>query len=487
MKRKAEQSSQLAKLVRAADDRKYYLLKSIYELPDLSYDRGSQQGDYEIRDRAQELLTGIDALYNALKLFDNGKSGDVKAYEDILIFFQNSFIDTFLVMEKFNLLKLEIDGQSGEGTGEKSGEAPGGGVTWNDSAVLADLKQKLNLFETRIVYDIAPRIRLFLDDVNRILMYEKIRFLVDNSIKSFEPEIVSQKSRTAASIVTTYLWLHRKINPREDLKSGVRDFAAAALRDLGLDEILLSKAGMRKAGFEEMLDGVANDFGPLPACDDSLPPAIPCQPREKIIVDRGNRRDEASRLVDLVNELCSIGIDEKTGEKTGNSTGLGLKEGSEERFLFHSPGSFADSLKSVAEYMNDSLIFVFTYLLGEIRKRNMTVESAGPLLKCVPLAEKFTRSFREGLVTASDPGNQSQSLMGGEIKQYVTLDLARDLHGMVLELGRRIDEAFIECYIGIYQKNLHRESVLMKKLKILHDSFNNALTRVYVTMEKIKI
>ena len=61
------------------------------------------------------------------------------------------------------------------------------------------------------------------------------------------------------------------------------------------------------------------------------------------------------------------------------------------------------------------------------------------------------------------------------------------LHGLVLDLGRRIDEAFIECYIGIYQKNMHRESVLLKKLKILHDSFSNALTRVYGTMEKIKI
>ena len=170
---------------------------------------------------------------------------------------------------------------------------------------------------------------------------------------------------------------------------------------------------------------MAHDFGPPPACDDSLPPAVPCRPSEEIIVDRGDRRDEVSRLVDLVNELCSIGVDEKTGEKTGNPTGLGSKDEREGRFLFHSPGSFADSLKSVAEYLNDSLIFVFTFLLGEIRKRNMTVESAEPLLKCMPLAEKFTRSYREGLVTASDPGNQSQSLMGGEIKQYVPLDLAR--------------------------------------------------------------
>ena len=193
MNRKTEESSQLAKLVRAADDRKYYLLKSIYELPDLSYDRGSQQGDYEIRDRAQELLTGIDALYNVLKLFDNGKSGDVKAYEDILVFFRDSFIDTFVVMDKLKLLKAELDRPSGGETGDNRGKTPGDGVKWNDSNVLADLKQKLKLFETRIVYDIAPRIRLFLDDVNRILMYEKIRFLVENSMKSFEPEIVSQK------------------------------------------------------------------------------------------------------------------------------------------------------------------------------------------------------------------------------------------------------------------------------------------------------
>ena len=200
-----------------------------------------------------------------------------------------------------------------------------------------------------------------------------------------------------------------------------------------------------------------------------------------------DKTDEVPRLIALVNELCSIGMEGTVPRRVSAKFAQELKEGKDGRFLFHSPGSFADSLKSVAEYMNDSLIFVFTYLLGEIRKRNITVESAEPLLKCVPLAEKFTRSFREGLVMASDPGNQSQSLMSGEISQYVTLDLARALHGMVLELGSRIDEAFVECYIGIYKNNQNRENVLMKKLKILHDSFSNALSRVNVTMRKIKI
>ena len=268
MKRKAEESFHLTNLVRETDDRKYLLLKSVYELPDLSYDRGSRQGDYEIRDRARELLTAIDALYDALKLFDNGKSGDVKAYEDILVFFQNSFIDTFVVMEKFNLLKHEIDGQSSGATDEKSEDPSGGGVKWNDSAFLADLKGKLKLFETRIVFDIAPKLRMFLNAVNRILLFEKITFFIENSITSAEPEFVEQKSRSFANLITTYLWIHQKINPREDIKSKARDFTAAVLSDLGLDEVLTSKTGIGKVKYEEMLDEVARDFEPPPASED---------------------------------------------------------------------------------------------------------------------------------------------------------------------------------------------------------------------------
>jgi len=61
------------------------------------------------------------------------------------------------------------------------------------------------------------------------------------------------------------------------------------------------------------------------------------------------------------------------------------------------------------------------------------------------------------------------------------------LDGLVLELGKWIDEAFTECYISIDEKSHHRESVVLKKLNIMHEAFGNALTRVNATMEKIKI
>ena len=97
-----------------ADNRKYLLIKNLYEMSNLTYGKSSREGDYIILDRLGEFIEEVDRYIKHIRLFDNGKNGDIKAYKDILVFFQNSFCDSFILEDKITKLNNAIKSYKSE-------------------------------------------------------------------------------------------------------------------------------------------------------------------------------------------------------------------------------------------------------------------------------------------------------------------------------------------------------------------------------------
>ncbi|HMB19471.1 MAG TPA: hypothetical protein VKQ10_00245, partial [Spirochaetota bacterium] len=155
--------SYLQSLIKDTDEKKYILVRELYEINNISYDKGSRKDDYIIRDLLQEISRTMEEYFEMIKYFDNAREGNVKVLEEIIMFFEREYIDSSTLKGRINALKEEIDQQ-------EPGHRDKGKSPRNTNIYLVSLKHSIHKIENRIDTHIDPMLREFLQGINLLLL-----------------------------------------------------------------------------------------------------------------------------------------------------------------------------------------------------------------------------------------------------------------------------------------------------------------------------
>ena len=97
--------------IKSLEEKKFYLRKVIYEFNRLSYDKGTRKGDYLIREKINEINYELDIYDNKIRTYDIKSRDKLLIYRDIILFFEERFLDQNILDLKINTLKEELKSQ----------------------------------------------------------------------------------------------------------------------------------------------------------------------------------------------------------------------------------------------------------------------------------------------------------------------------------------------------------------------------------------
>lgn len=93
-------------------------------------------------------------------------------------------------------------------------------------------------------------------------------------------------------------------------------------------------------------------------------------------------------------------------------------------------------------------------------------------------SENFVRAYNTALSVSSFETNQTASFIEGEIRQYISKKLAATLIDSINENCDVLNEAFIACNLNISGDQFKDSDVIVKKMKIIQDFFNDARIKI---------
>jgi hypothetical protein len=468
--------------IKSTDDKKYYLTKTLYKLNDLKYEKGTRKSDYAIREVLKDLQNEVDKYYSTIMLFDSGKNGDMKAYEDILIFFDNHFLDAFSIHDKLQLLKKEI-GLVKEDESGKTAE-PDATYKREKNEYLSEFEKKITYFEIQFKLNIIPQLKEFLNNVNQILLYEKAMLFIESLILNRPDTSNNLTGEDFKTAVLFFLNMHNKINLVEFSKKDVREFINITLNQMEIKEALTSEIATKKFSLNDFIEKTANTY-----CTGAEPkPKKRASMTQDEVIEKETAPvdDEALRQLDkLLDELYSISIRGKPSWTRGLGTPEVHGKKKEHVHLFHVPGSFEVSLKTVADYLANSLIFIYYWLKHEIIKQNFPADMPGLFEECITQSIKFVQLFGNALIIASENESQTRTLVNERIRQFIPKKLAHELIDSVKKNCTLLDDALGECSLNITIHTSAKNNVLFKKIKINHDFFTFAKNKILKEIRQI--
>ncbi len=474
--------SYLQSLLREADDKKYILGKELFEVNNLSYERGSRKNDYTIRDRLRDISTTIDQYYDMVKYFDNAGDSNIRIFEEILMFFESNYIDLLTLNGQIEALKSEIENQEAEHPdNEKS--TGNGDSSRQTNVYIFQLKQQLHAMENRVNSRIDPVLREFLQCVNLLLLFQKIRSLLESTLKSTDQANVAARTENLKQIIITFLWLYKKILPESFKAINKKSFIMDTIHNMGFNNALVTRAVVGKHQLQTLIDDITSSMKSTSPEEDELDEGfdtIPSTENEKLPVDYIN---DLMELLYRITYNKDDNID--TIVRLHNNSG----KNREKRFPFHEPGSFKITLKVASDYCIDSLIFMVSWLQREFKKGAVPKVSQfiwGPVMDSLVQAEYFMHAYVKAVNISSQHENQSQSAFTGEIRQYIPREHARQLIRLIQHGCDAMYAALVDTSILIAENPFNGGEQLLKRIQIARESFDNARDKIAKGTRSIK-
>jgi len=227
--------SYLQSLMKDTDEKKYILVRELYDINNISYDKGSRKDDYIIRDLLQEISRTLEEYYEMIKYFNNAREGNVKVLEEIIMFFEREYIDSSNLTGRINALKDEIDQQ--EPVYRDKDKSPR-----NTNIYLVSLKHSIHKIENRIDTYIDPMLREFLQDINLLLIFQKTIRMLEETLKSTDQSGVAERAENLKQNLITFLWLYKKILPESFNRENLNRFIMSTIENMGFTNSLVSRA-----------------------------------------------------------------------------------------------------------------------------------------------------------------------------------------------------------------------------------------------------
>lgn len=468
-----------------ADDKKHLLVKQLYGIGDLAYVKSSRRGDYELQDLVKDVHDELHRYYATVKLFDPRVSGANATYEEIIVFFMNNVFETFVLGDRIRWLK-EMLFSLKDDTGVDS---PGRAEVRNISRTpyLIDLEGKVKQLEVKLTMEIMPRLREFVNDINIILYCEKVLSLIERSACDIAFFRGGEGMVSLKNFTITYVWMNSKIQPAELTRKKITHTIAETINQTGLGEMLSSMAGITEAKMSGFIERIADefqihmkdDFEVDDRADDESAPELGEAKHDEYA-------DAVTQLKLLLRGFSKVRHPSRSLFLPEFASARYLADAKEQRYLFNVSGSYDVSLKTVGDYLSNSLLFVFYWLEQHIKKNPSQAALYAPLVACAECADRFLRVYATALEIAAETSNQSETFLRGEILQYVPVRCAAMLIGLIQENCIRVEEAFVECIGRIARHAFKGQQAVLKQVDIVQDSFIDAEKKISREMSRLR-
>lgn len=460
--------SYLQSLMKDTDEKKYILVRELYDINNISYDKGSRKDDYIIRDLLQEISRTLEEYYEMIKYFDNAREGNIKVLEEIIMFFEREYIDSSTLKGRINALKNEIDQQE-QGYRDK-GKSPR-----HTNIYLVSLKHSIHKIENRIDSHIDPILREFLQGINLLLIFQKTIRMLEETLKSTDQSGVAARAENLKQNLITFLWLYKKILPESFNRENLNRFIMSTIENMGFTNSLVSRAVIGRDQMKSVIEDISKPMKSSGYSEETLD--------EELDTEISTQKGKTD--VDYINDLMELLYRVTYNKDDRVDTSFRLQGNSvknrEKRFLFHEPGSFKISLKVVSDYCIDSLIFMVSWLQREFKKETVPSSRQStwkPVMDALVQAEHFIHAYRKSASIASHPKNQSQSVLTGEIRQYIPRDHARQLVHLIHHSCDAMHSALADISILINEKPFKGAEHFLKRIQIARESFDNARDKI---------
>jgi len=154
----------------------------------------------------------------------------------------------------------------------------------------------------------------------------------------------------------------------------------------------------------------------------------------------------------------------------------GLAGSEQERYLFHSPGTFNMSLKFVSEYVRNSLVLVVDFLNKELQKSPASAVLLKPMTDMLPAVKEFTRNYSQALAVSEHRSNQITDRKGTRL--YISRQMARELIQSIKDNSAAVRSALVDTAYKINNSSLDKSGVLGKKIAILQEAWNETHAKI---------
>lgn len=456
-------------LVKKADDLKFLLSRELYELSDISYRQGSRKGDFDIRDSVKELSGELTKYLGYIRLLENAKQGQIGAYEDILIFFQNSYLDYCSVDDRLEKLKESIELQDALDM-KHNEDNINPSLVRRGNIFIEDLKKKVAFLERKFNSAVRNKLMDFLALVNELFFYETMKILLDNPVA--ERNSAVEKKALFTKNCHTYLWVKFKIENRPQKPDSVLKTLETVMRNSGFDHIIPQVLDTGVSEYKALLSSVAETVS-----QNTLSVDIAGVPEEEIIVPavpvddfhRMSQKDVRS-LVDYMEKLTlqlspyskDLVIEKVAAEKRINYT------------VYDIIGSYDVPLKTVVFYLVDSLFFVYTWVLSELNRTSASLKVLTSFLDTVPLCN----AFMDLVADAQRKAVLRKTVFAANTIIQIPGETAFELKTMLRMVIQAVEQSFIETVISLEFLGTKTSAALLKKTIIVRDSFIDSKMRI---------
>ncbi|MBP7734458.1 MAG: hypothetical protein KA369_00665 [Spirochaetes bacterium] len=464
--------------VRSADEKRDKLLDIINRLAELSYDKGTRAGDVVIRKYLSEMTGEVEQYYRMTRAFASAKGGETYAYQEILVFFNESYLEKYRLSVMIDALRKEMADQEKKNQEENPKYASTGHSRKVNTHAMR-LEEDLRIWEKTFFYSAEPLLRAFLNEVNDIYLFHRINSIMgglisrDNTFETSGEAFMNFKASLGYC-----LEMNIKINRKPMAAKEIVNLVMEMLHQMGLKGIITHSRNMTPEKFSIIIDGIISDWSlkelsrQYTGTSKGALDAIRSMEKDRA----GKAQEKTQDIVSILEDLCYMGdpLEKPIHHPAVSPVDLVMEE--RDRYLFHSPGTFNISLKFVSEYARNSLILVFDFLNKEFQKGLPSFRLLDPMMVMVPAVRQFVKLYASALDISEHPKNKTTDRKGSQ--QFISRQLARDLIESVKITSAAVRSALVDTSYKVVNSPLDKSGVLGKKLEILKEAWSETHVKI---------
>jgi len=454
----------------------------INSLTHLKYEKGTRDGDFALREKLKVLMYEIESHYKTIRSFSSGKIGETDVFKEILTFYGEHFLDDFQLGTFLAGIRHEIANQKIRDH-EHNIKKAGNSYERKINLYARDLERDLNEWEKILSLKAVPLLTALINEINDLVLFFRVddildSLIIDNNVFVMRGDVFEDFNSCIAEFVRYYI-KNRKIFLSD---RDIGEMIDQTLNDMGFMSIILKTKNMNQTIFTGIVNQIISKYslkqlaGGYKQAGDGSANGTGRQDKQSFFMDK--------EFTIMLEKLCFMEhmITPGNGDRDGYEAGLAEKP--DEQFLFYSPGTFDLSLKYIAEYLRDALIFIIDWLNKELTKDPKVSKTMDPVLFCVADINNFISTYKRALEIASIKSNRSEASVISREKQFVSKNMANELIEIIIVTSTNIQDALINTALNAGSISFYR-GVLTKKIKIIQDSFNNTFERIKKGLEKI--
>ncbi len=463
--------------LKLADEKRDKLLDAINRLTQITYEKGTRAGDSVIRKKLKDITGEIEQYYKMIRAFASGKAGDTYAYQEILVFFNERYLEKFRLTFLLEILRKEIADQE-KSNQEENRNFISKGWSRKVNTYARKLEEELKAWERMLLYSAEPLLRSFLSDVNDIYFYHRINARFGELISKDNVFATSGEAfLNFKASIGYFLELNIKINRKPLPDKEISDLITQMLQQMGIRNAMMHSRNITPEKYNEIAASIISEWNLRDLAKrytgTTLGALEAIRSFEK---DKSGAALEAKDLMKIMEDLCYLGDPQEIHIPKSTVPVTGLANAEQERFLFHSPGTFNMSLKFVSEYVRNSLILVIDFLYKELQKAPGSKRLLNPVIEAVPSMKYFIAQYSLALDVSGHATNQATDRKGTQ--QYISRQMARDLIQSIKDTSAAVRGGLVDTTYNVANSSLDKSGVLAKKIGILKESWNETHAKI---------